>query len=250
MSGMRLDKYLAEMGAGSRSDLKKAVRAGRVTVNGSVLKDPAAHVQADDEVRLDGEPVAYEEYVYYMLHKPAGVISATEDKRQQTVLDLIDERQRKGLFPVGRLDYDSCGLLLLTNDGELANKISRPSSHLEKTYLARLNGTPTDRQLRMLRSGVEIDLEEKDPATGKRYTRKYKTRPASVTMVSQAARECVLEIRISEGKNRQIRKMAEAIGLRVLALQRTAIGEIKLGRTKEGGYRKLTQAEMEYLKKL
>ena len=114
---MRLDKYLSEMGAGTRSDLKKVIRAGRVTVNGSVMKDPAAHVQEADEVRLDGEPVAYEEYVYYMLHKPAGVISATEDKRQQTVLDLIDERQRKGLFPVGRLDRDTEGLLLITNDG-------------------------------------------------------------------------------------------------------------------------------------
>ena len=154
------------------------------------------------------------------------------------------------VFPVGRLDYDSCGLLLLTNDGELANRIAKPSSRLEKTYLARLNGTPTDRQIDLLRKGIEIELEEKDPSTGKRFTRRYKTRPARVTIVQQAGRECVLEIKISEGKNRQIRKMAEAIGLKVLALQRTAIGEIKLGRTKEGGYRRLTAAEISYLKNI
>ena len=119
-----------------------------------------------------------------------------------------------------------------------------------KTYLAMLNGTPDNRQLEQLRSGIVIDLEEKDPATGRHYTRKYKTRPARVTVVSQSAHECVLEIKISEGKNRQIRKMAEAVGLKVLQLQRTAIGEIKLGRTKEGGYRKLSAAEVDYLKNL
>ena len=248
---MRLNKYIAQSGISSRRGADELIQNGKVSVNGAVLKVPGYDVQEGDTVTVNGSVLdGPEKLCWYALNKPAGYVTTRKDEKgRPTVMDLLTD-VNANVFPVGRLDYDSCGLLLLTNDGELANKISRPSSHLEKTYLARLNGTPTDRQLRMLRSGVEIDLEEKDPATGKRYTRKYKTRPASVTMVSQAARECVLEIRISEGKNRQIRKMAEAIGLRVLALQRTAIGEIKLGRTKEGGYRKLTQAEMEYLKKL
>ena len=222
---MRLNKYIAQSGISSRRGADDLIKNGSVSVNGAVLKEPGYDVQEGDRVAVNGRPLPEPEKLCYY------AVSVN-------------------VFPVGRLDYDSCGLLLLTNDGDLANRIAKPSSHLEKTYLARLSGTPTERQLNQLRKGIEIDLEEKDPSTGKRFTRKYKTRPAGVTIVQQAGRECVLEIKISEGKNRQIRKMADAIGLKVLALQRTAIGEIKLGRTKEGGYRKLTQAEMEYLKKL
>ena len=146
---MRLDKYLAQMGAGTRSEIKKAIRAGRVTVNGEKAADPAMHVRVPesinkkesagavpseetDEVCLDGVRIAYEQYVYYLMNKPAGVISATEDPSQRTVLDLIDERQRKGLFPVGRLDKDTEGLLLITNDGELAHRLLSPKRHVDK----------------------------------------------------------------------------------------------------------------------
>jgi len=248
---MRLNKYIAQSGISSRRGADDLIKDGKVSVNGAVLKEPGYDVQDGDTVAVNGRILdGPEKLCWYALNKPAGYVTTRKDEKgRPTVMDLLSDVSA-GVFPVGRLDYDSCGLLLLTNDGDLANKIARPSSHLQKTYLARLNGTPTERQLNMLRSGVEIDLEEKDPSTGKRYTRKYKTRPASVTMVSQAARECVLEIKITEGKNRQIRKMAEAIGLRVLALQRTAIGQIKLGRTKEGGYRKLTPAEVDYLKSI
>ena len=248
---MRLNKYIAQSGISSRRGADDLIKNGKVSVNGAVLKEPGYDVQEGDIVAVGGRPLPEpEKLCWYALNKPAGYVTTRKDEKgRPTVMDLLTDVS-VNVFPVGRLDYDSCGLLLLTNDGDLANKISRPSSHLEKTYLARLNGVPTERQLDMLRKGLEIDLEEKDPSTGKHYTRKYKTRPAKVAMVSQAARECVLEIKITEGKNRQIRKMAEAIGLRVLALQRTAIGEIKLGRTKEGGYRKLTAAEIEYLKKI
>ena len=248
---MRLNKYIAQAGVCSRRAADDLIKDGRVRINGAVLKEPGYDVQEGDAVVVNGRRLdAPEKLVYYALNKPPGYVTTVKDEKDRpTVMSLLTDVDVR-VFPVGRLDYDSCGLLLLTNDGDLANRIAKPSSHLEKTYLARLSGTPTERQLNQLRKGIEIDLEEKDPSTGKRFTRKYKTRPAGVTIVQQAGRECVLEIKISEGKNRQIRKMADAIGLKVLALQRTAIGEIKLGRTKEGGYRKLTQAEMEYLKKL
>ena len=125
---MRLDKYLSEMGAGTRSELKKAVRAGRVTVNGVKVKEAAMHVEKDDVICMDGERVAYEQFVYYLMNKPAGVISATEDTRDRTVLDLLEGQQRKDLFPVGRLDRDTEGLLLITNDGELAHRLLSPSA--------------------------------------------------------------------------------------------------------------------------
>ena len=214
---MRLDKYLSEMGAGTRSDLKKVIRAGRVTVNGSVMKDPAAHVREDDEVRLDGEPVAYEEYVYYMLHKPAGVISATEDKRQQTVLDLIDERQRKGLFPVGRLDRDTEGLLLITNDGELAHRLLRldgPVGEAERKQFA--EGLRVDETL----TALPAELEILDPPSEVRVT-------------------------IREGKFHQIKRMFEAVGREVLYLKRLSMGPLILdGSLPIGAYRRLTEAEL------
>ena len=248
---MRLNKYIAQSGISSRRGADDLIKNGSVSVNGAVLKEPGYDVQEGDRVAVNGRPLPEpEKLCYYALNKPAGFVTTRKDEKgRPTVMDLLSDVS-VNVFPVGRLDYDSCGLLLLTNDGDLANRIAKPSSHLEKTYLARLSGTPTERQLNQLRKGIEIDLEEKDPSTGKRFTRKYKTRPAGVTIVQQAGRECVLEIKISEGKNRQIRKMAEAIGLKVLALQRTAIGEIKLGRTKEGGYRRLTAAEVSYLKSI
>ena len=226
---MRLDKYLAEMGAGSRSDLKKAVRAGRVTVNGSVLKDPAAHVQADDEVRLDGEPVAYEEYVYYMLHKPAGVISATEDKRQQTVLDLIDERQRKGLFPVGRLDRDTEGLLLITNDGELAHRLLSPKRHVDKVYFARLDGPVSETERKLFAEGLRVDERLTAP-------------PAELASMEPASE---VRVTIREGKFHQVKRMFEAVGREVLYLRRLSMGPLILDESLPiGADRRLTEEEL------
>ena len=194
---MRLDKYLAQMGAGTRSEIKKAIRAGRVTVNGVKASDPAVHVkitdkqprkksggepvpaEEDDEVCLDGVRIAYEEYVYYLMNKPAGVISATEDPRQKTVLDLMDGQLRKGLFPVGRLDRDTEGLLLITNDGELAHRLLSPRHHVDKVYFARLDGPVSETERKLFAEGLKVDetltampaqLEILDPADEVRVT--------------------------------------------------------------------------------
>lgn len=226
---MRLDKYLSEMGAGTRSDLKKVIRAGRVTVNGSVMKDPAAHVREDDEVRLDGEPVAYEEYVYYMLHKPAGVISATEDKRQQTVLDLIDERQRKGLFPVGRLDRDTEGLLLITNDGELAHRLLSPKKHVDKVYFVRLDGPVGEAERKQFAEGLRVDET-------------LTALPAELEILDPPSE---VRVTIREGKFHQIKRMFEAVGREVLYLKRLSMGPLILdGSLPIGAYRRLTEAEL------
>ena len=181
---MRLDKYLAQMGAGTRSEIKKAIRAGRVTVNGEKAADPAMHVRVPesinkkesagavpseetDEICLDGVRIAYEQYVYYLMNKPAGVISATEDPSQRTVLDLIDERQRKGLFPVGRLDKDTEGLLLITNDGELAHRLLSPKRHVDKVYFARLDGpVGVGRRSESDDPGGEISPDQEDVRGG------------------------------------------------------------------------------------
>ena len=147
---MRLDKYLADMGLGTRSEIKKAVRSGRVSVDGRTVTDPGTKVGPEDAVLFDGTAVTYEPYVYYMLHKPAGVISASEDRRERTCVDLIDETRRRDLFPVGRLDRDTEGLLLITNDGDLCHRLLTPSRHVDKVMPA---------QLRILRSDSVSEVE-------------------------------------------------------------------------------------------
>lgn len=157
---MRLDKFLADMGVGSRSDLKKAIRKSLVTVNGAVEKDPGAQVSAEDHICFDGAEIRYAEQQYYMLHKPAGVLSASEDRRQTTVVDLInlnDELVRKDLFPVGRLDKDTEGLLIITNDGPLAHQLLVPKHHIDKTYYAIVTGTITEDDQRVFTRGIRYD---------------------------------------------------------------------------------------------
>lgn len=157
---MRLDKFLADMGVGSRSDLKKAIRKSLVTVNGAVEKDPGAQVSAEDRICFDGVEIRYAEQQYYMLHKPAGVLSASEDRRQTTVVDLInlnDELVRKDLFPVGRLDKDTEGLLIITNDGPLAHQLLVPKHHIDKTYYAIVTGTITEDDQRAFTHGIRYD---------------------------------------------------------------------------------------------
>ena len=232
---MRLDKYLSEMGAGTRSELKKAIRAGRVAVNGNVVKDASIHVREDDEVRLDGEPVAYEEYVYYMLHKPAGVISATEDKRQQTVLDLIDERQRKGLFPVGRLDRDTEGLLLITNDGELAHRLLAPKKHVDKIYFARLDGPVSEAERKLFAEGLRID-------------EMFTALPADLEILDPPSE---VRVTIREGKFHQVKRMFETVGREVLYLKRLSMGPLLLDECLPiGAYRRLTSEELSAIMEL
>lgn len=225
---MRLDKYLAEMGAGTRKEIGKAVRAERVTVNGQTAKNAAMQVTAEDEVSMDGVPVEYEEYVYYMLNKPAGVISATEDARERTVLDLISERQRKGLFPVGRLDRDTEGLLLITNDGGLAHRLLSPRHHVDKVYYARLDGPVGEAEKALFAQGLKVDET-------------LTALPAELEILEPATE---VRVTIREGKFHQVKRMFEAVGREVLYLKRLSMGPLALDESlPKGDYRRLTAEE-------
>ena len=154
---VRLDKYLADMGVGTRSQLKEKIRRGLVTVNGQTASGPEQKVDTgSDQILFDGTPVGYVHYEYYMLNKPSGVLSAARDKHAKTVVDLIDEKKRKDLFPAGRLDKDTEGLLLITNDGELAHRLLSPKKHVDKTYYAKVQGIVTQEDVRKFAEGVDI----------------------------------------------------------------------------------------------
>ena len=225
---MRLDKYLAEMGAGTRSELKKAVRAGRVTINGVKAKDSSIHVGEDDVVCMDGKEIKYERFVYYLMNKPAGVISATEDPRERTVLDLIGGQQRRGLFPVGRLDKDTEGLLLITNDGELAHRLLSPGRHVDKVYFARLDGPVGERERELFAQGLRVD--------------ETLTAMPAVLEILEPANE--VRVTIREGKFHQVKRMFAAVGREVLYLKRLSMGPLTLDNgLAAGAYRRLTEEE-------
>ncbi len=241
---MRLDKFLADMGVGTRSEIKKNIRKGGVVVNGVAVRDADLQVDADSEVVYLGEPVAYEEAVYYLMNKPAGVISASEDKKQQTVVDLIDERTRTDLFPVGRLDKDTEGLLIITNDGELAHRLLAPKRHVDKVYYARVTGRIDARDVARFEKGIQYDEH-------------LTAMPAKLEVlgVQDTMEGPVSEIltTIREGKFHQIKKMVAALGeeKEVLYLKRLSMGPLQLDEDLEPGeYRKLTEAEIEELKAL
>ena len=225
---MRLDKYLAEMGAGTRKEVRKMIRDGRVIINGQKENDPGRKVMEGEEVRADGAPVVYEKYVYYMLHKPAGVISATEDAREQTVLDLIDEKKRKGLFPVGRLDRDTEGLLLITNDGELAHRLLSPKRHVDKVYFARLDGPVGEEEKKLFAQGLKVD----DTLTAQ---------PAELEILDGKNE---VRVTVREGKYHQVKRMFQAVGREVLYLKRLSMGPLVLDeQLPAGAYRRLTGEE-------
>lgn len=234
---MRLDKYLADMGEGKRSELKKQIRQGMAAVNGGVIRDPGYPVSAEDTVSFGGKIVRYEEFVYYMLNKPAGVISATEDSRQETVLDLLHETVRRDLFPVGRLDRDTEGLLLLTNDGQLAHRLLAPGRHVDKVYFARIRGSLAEDAEEQFRKGMRVD----DSLTAK---------PAELkilrTLPDQTAET---EVTIREGKYHQVKRMFRAAGAEVLYLKRLRMGSLILDpELAPGEYRRLTSEELALLK--
>ena len=234
---LRLDKYLANMGIGTRTEVKKAITKGQVRVNEETVKRPEIKIDTEkDHVFYQGQMVAYAEYEYYMLNKPAGVVSATEDKNDSTVLDLIDEKQRKDLFPVGRLDKDTEGLLLITNDGELAHQLLSPKKHVDKVYFARIDGKVTEEDVRRFAEGLEIG-EEKP------------TLPAHLEILKS---EEISEIRLTirEGKFHQVKRMFAALGNKVVALHRWRIGNVELDESlEEGEFRPLTQEEIDNLVK-
>ena len=323
---MRLDKFLADMGVGSRSDLKKAIRKSLVTVNGAVEKDPGAQVSAEDRICFDGAEIRYAEQQYYMLHKPAGVLSASEDRRQTTVVDLIrdavstdasaanasaadhhaagghdtttavesaadghddgsiarsteDELVRKDLFPVGRLDKDTEGLLIITNDGLLAHQLLVPKHHIDKSYYAIVTGTITEDDQRAFTRGIRYDEKLTAlpatlrvlstgktvaalrralgfTATSERLLRTRLAGPAFIgaeepaditddTLVSE------VEITIQEGKFHQIKKMVKALpgGKEILYLRRITMGALRLDPAlAPGEFRKLSESEVRILK--
>ena len=244
---MRINKYIAASGLASRRKADEMIAAGRVRVNGAVMTSLGCDIQPGDVVMVDGKVIKASEKTYwYALNKPAGcVTTASDDKGRPTVMQYLADIEVR-VFPVGRLDYDTSGLLLLTNDGELASRIADPKRKIKKTYVAKIGGRLTPQQLSELRGGIEIELPVGSAEKG--AFRKYTTKPAEVTVISENASQSIVEITISEGKNRQVRRMFAAAGHRVLQLERTAIGNVRLGRTKPGTYRKLTEAEIEALR--
>ena len=230
---MRLDKFLSDMGAGTRSELKKEIRRGGASVDGRVVKDPGFAVGPDSEVTFRGVPVTYEEFVYYMLSKPAGIISASDDDREPTVVDLISEPKRRDLFPVGRLDRDTEGLLLITNDGALSHRLLSPKSHVDKVYFVRAAGLLDDSHVEAFRSGLVLPdgLE---------------CLPAELRILSVSADEDIseAEVTIQEGKFHQVKRMFAAVGSEVLYLKRISMGPLMLDPAlAPGEYRRLTADE-------
>ena len=236
---MRLDKYLAEMGVGTRQEVKKQIRQGKVTVNGIVVK--AADTKIDengDEVMVDGRNISYVSYEYYMLNKPAGVISATEDRKDTTVIDLIRDKKRKDLFPVGRLDKDTEGLLLITNDGDLAHRLLAPKKHVDKVYYAKIDGVVTEEDAKKFAEGIDIGTDEEEM-----------TRPAKLEII-KSREESEIRLTIHEGKFHQVKRMFHAVGKEVTYLKRERMGTLCLDENlKPGEYRLLTEEEIENVRK-
>lgn len=224
---MRLDKVIADMGIGTRNEIRKACRALRITVNGETVKDPSVHVDPEtDLISIDGEPIQYQKYVYFMLNKPKGVISSTSD-REPTVIELIDCTV-KGLYPVGRLDRDTEGLLLITNDGPLGHQLLSPRHHVEKEYLVTARDAIREADCAKIRTGMKIDKGEV-------------TLPAEIALIGD--RECRLILR--EGKYHEIKRMFAALHNEVIALKRIRMKDLVLDETlKPGEYRALTEEEI------
>jgi len=234
---MRLNRYIAQAGVASRRKADELTANGNVKVNGEVMRELGYDVKEGDAVEVNGisiKPAATA--VYIMLNKPKGYITSMRDERGRPVVtELITDVEGR-LFPVGRLDCETTGLLLMTNDGELANKLMHPKNNVTKTYRARVEGIISKERLARLRNGVDIGG--------------FVTSRAEAELVKQGEHYAIVDIKIHEGHNRQVRKMFVAVGNRVLELERTAIGELYLGRLLEGNYRKLKKNEVEYLKNL
>ena len=232
---LRLDKYLADMSIGTRQEVKKYIRQGRVTINEDIIKKPEYKIREDeDKITFDGAPVAYETFEYYMLNKPAGVISATEDKRDKTVLDLIKEKKRKDLFPVGRLDKDTEGLLLITNDGALAHRLLSPKKHVDKCYYAEISGGVTEDDVRVFKERINIGTQEEPEWT----------MPAELKILEKGTVSRI-RLTIREGKFHQVKRMFLAVGKEVVYLKRERMGALVLDEElAPGEYRKLTDSEL------
>lgn len=238
---VRLDKFLADAGAGTRSEVKKFIQKGQVQLNGQIVKRPEQKVDPDtDEVLYAGQILgAAPEFVYYLLHKPAGCVSATEDDRDKTVMEYIPSK-RKGMFPVGRLDKDTEGLLLVTDDGALAHELLSPKKHVEKTYFAKVEGIVTEEDRKAFAEGVDIGEEKR-------------TLPAKLEILKVTESEGTSEIllTICEGKFHQVKRMMKAVGKNVTYLKRISMGPLRLpDELEKGSCRPLTEGELQSLKEL
>src|SRR4051794_15332426 len=225
-----LERVLSKAGLGSRTEARSWIGGGRGSVNGRVGRDPDAWIDLErDKVAFDGKPLRREERTYLLLHKPAGYITTYRDPQQRpTIYDLLPDRERY-LFPVGRLDLDTSGLLILTNDTQFAERLTNPEYHVPKTYLVNASRPLSDEDLEKLRRGLEL--------------RDGPTRPADVTRLRESGGKTVFEITITEGRNRQVRRMVEALGAKVLKLVRVAIGPLRIGEMQIGSVRDLSADE-------
>ena len=261
---IRLDKYLADTGFGTRNEVRALVRSGVVTVNGERCKDSSMKVNTDsDSISVGGQQLSYSEYEYYMLHKPAGIITASRDKKEKTVLDYIKSKKRRDLFPVGRLDRDTEGLLLITNDGELGHRLLSPDRHVEKCYTAIVEGVGPRDIVEIFERGIDIgddkntkpaklrhfsDMESfqisyNDDIIIDRYNALLENRDDASSELS------IYEIKITEGRYHEIKRMFEAVGCSVVYLKRYSMGSLVLDKSlAPGEYRQLTDEEISSLK--
>ncbi|WHX99661.1 pseudouridine synthase [Neobacillus sp. DY30] len=234
---MRIDKMLANLGYGSRKEVKQLLKSGAVKIDDVIVKDAKQQVDTNKQtVTLNGEVVEYKEFIYLMMNKPQGVLSATEDSAGETVIDLLElEDQVYEPFPVGRLDKDTEGLLLITNDGQLAHRLLSPKKHVPKTYFAVINQEVTDDDIKAFAEGVTLDDG-------------YQTKPGMLKILKSGIRSDI-ELTITEGKFHQVKRMFEAVGKKVVYLKRISMGPLPLDETLElGEYRELTDEEIELLR--
>ena len=227
---MRIDKYLANMNVGSRKEVHQLIKKGIVAVNGTTVKTPKQQVKESDQVTVNGDAVAYQKYHYFLLNKPKGVLSATEDRSQPTVISLLAPQDRyQGIVPVGRLDKDTTGLLLLTNDGQLNHELLAPGKHVDKVYRAGIAGVANDATVKTFASGMTLGDGTK-------------LQPAELKILSQDEEHnrSTTEIKIREGKYHQIKRMFGAVGMKVVELERISMGKLTLpANLKRGEYLEL-----------
>jgi 16S rRNA pseudouridine516 synthase len=251
---IRLDKYLADMGLGTRKEVKELLKKGCVFVNGEVVKKPETKADTEtDRIFCNGREIGYVEMEYWMLNKPAGVLTATEDKKQETVLDLLPDSVRKDVFPVGRLDKDTEGLLLITNDGMLAHELLSPKKHVPKRYLALVDAVMTEDEAGKFAQGVWVPAYQRKSNNENENDRfaAFLAMPAKLAIISvdQEKNQSEIEIEVCEGKFHQVKRMCEAVGAKVLYLKRLSMGSLVLDDTlRPGEYRKLTKEESQALR--
>ena len=232
---MRLDKFLCEMGVGTRSEVKAYLKKGQVTVDGEIVKKPETKInENENEICFLGQVLKYEAVQYFLLNKPAGCVTATRDNLSETVMSFLPENRRDDLFPVGRLDKDTEGLLLITNDGQLAHELLSPKKHVDKTYFAVIDGAVKEEHKQLFLDGLDIGDDEP-------------TMPAKLEIL-KSGETSEIELTIQEGRFHQVKRMFEAIGTKVTYLKRISMGPLSLGNLQPGEVRVLTETELEQLK--